>query len=207
MKKIILLALTFVLALSLAACDGGESNSTPPSSPNAETTTPETSQPESTSIAGTTSNGNTTPNDSEATGEIAEFLALFGLTEDDIKPEGFVEFQELEMSGTIGQAGVGFIKIVVDKDKTEEAQIKAWFQKVFDKMKSLSLDKKLYTNYQKMDEEATLDKAFAVSTMPGTKWAYSYTLPSGEARLQVSVSYSFDEGIYKMSIAGYPPVK
>ncbi|MDR0840527.1 MAG: hypothetical protein LBN26_03975, partial [Christensenellaceae bacterium] len=84
MKRTLAIALALVLALSLAACSGGNSGNT---GGNNSTTPPANSTT-------TTPPADTAPNDNGGdTKTVAGYLAQFGLTEDDIKAEGFTSFE------------------------------------------------------------------------------------------------------------------
>jgi predicted small secreted protein len=210
MKKAILLILALVLVLSLAACGGkdtgstGSSSTTPPASNNGNGNS-ETTQSDNTP-SGTP---DSTPSKADTTndmGTVADFLSVYDLSETDIKPELFIEFEELKMDGSTkaGESGSsGFISIVVDKDATGEEQVKAWFEKIYDKMQKLSSDGKIYKNYTSMDEEFTLETLFENplwEKFPGTMWAYKYKMPDRDVKIIISTSYDYETGIYKMSI-------
>ena len=132
------------------------------------------------------------------------------MTEDDIAPENFVEFSAVDMDGSTkaGEVGSsGFIKIKVDKDTTGDEQIRAWFEKIYEKMKSLSADGKVHDNFMVIgtdkDEEFSLENLFngpLWEKYPGASWAYPY---EGNFKLSVSTSYDYDSGEYKMGITVY----
>jgi hypothetical protein len=188
--------------VSLTACGGannGNSAAPPASSSGSSETTalPSNAQPSETPSGG---NSTDTP---KGAGNLADFLSAYGLTEDDIKPEHFISFGELTMDGDKTKAGergnMGFITISVDKDATGEEQVRAWFEKIHAKMCELSSDGKLYTNYISMDKESTLEALFSNplwEKFPGTMWAYQYK----DMKLNVSTSYDYETGTYKMSI-------
>ena len=68
-----------------------------------------------------------------------EFLASYGLTEDDLKPTGFIE-----MNAWSCEKNEGDFFIQVDEASRGVAEIEEWFTKVYDKLKSLSDDGKIY---------------------------------------------------------------
>ena len=148
-----------------------------------------------------------TPLEPADDGSVAGFLAYYGLRESDIKPEYFIEFGELKMDskGKPGSPGsAGFITITVDKSKTGEPEVRAWFEKIYSKMQKLSSDGKLYTNFLTFDTESTLENLFQNphwEQYPGTMWSYPYKLQSGDAKINVSTSHDYENGIYKMSIS------
>jgi predicted small secreted protein len=209
MKKAILLVLTLALLVALAACGGNDTSSgTGNSTQNGGEKTTPPSQTENTTSSPTGSAPQTSaPVESKADeGTVTGFLAHYGLTEDDIKPEHFVEFADLDMDGDIkaGEVGsTGFIKIMVDKDATGEEQVKAWYEKIYGKMLSLSSDGKTYKNFY-LEEEYSLTALYESplwEDFPGTMWAYQYKMPSGDVILNASTGYDYETGIYKMSIS------
>ena len=107
-----------------------------------------TEQPENN---GSSNNGNNNGNNT-----VASYLAQFGLTEDDIKPAGFVSFE--------GPDG-WLIKV-----NASENQFDNWAKKVFDKIKTISTDGKVYDQgYPTFKEEASL-----VNGATLYQWAYPY---------------------------------
>jgi len=150
--------------------------------------------------------GTDTPTPSDDVETVAGFLAVFGLTEDDIMPAHFISFDDPEMEGR-GDLGEldsgGFITINVDKDATTQEDINAWFETIYAKMPELSSDGKLYANFQGTEEATPLADLMANplwAVMPGGSCAYPYDLPIGTAMLNVATSYDTNTGIYHMSI-------
>lgn len=135
-------------------------------------------------------------------GSVAAFLAAYGMTEDDLKPEHFIEYGDLKMDGSAkaGQVGsAGFITISADVAATDEPAVRAWFEQVYGKLTELATDGKIYTNAMTMEEESVLEDVFTGilwKDMPGTMWAYRFK----GLRLNVSTSYSYETGVYKLSI-------
>lgn len=210
MKKFSILLLAMMIVLSLAAC--GEKTDPDPSDGSTPSATQEQEQNETPSVS--SKPDETTPAQSNDTQDdalsVAGFLSVYGLSEDDIKPEHFVAFGELTMDGS-AKAGeidsTGYIIITVDKEKTQEEQVRAWFEQIYAKMQSLSTDGKLHKNALTIgaegDEEATLEALFSGplwESYPGTMWSYPCQLSNGAAKLNVSTSYSYENGEYKMSI-------
>lgn len=142
---------------------------------------------------------------------VASFLNIYGMTEEDIKPENFVEFSNVTMedSKKAGEIGsIGYIRIIVDKDKTNNEQIKAWFEKIYAKMQTLSTDGKLHKNMLTIgtenDKEVDLESLFngpVWKSYPGTMWAYPYKLSNKDVKVNVSTKYSNEDGEYKISIS------
>ncbi|MDR0906744.1 MAG: hypothetical protein LBN00_11350 [Oscillospiraceae bacterium] len=202
MKKLFTLTLAIVLALSLFAACGGSNT------PSGEDSTTPSVSSESTSAPAETATGAVAPtgggSDADS-GTVADFLELYGLTEDDIKPEGFIEFQEIETKDNPPKIhSIGYIRIAADKDTTGEAQIKVWYEKIYGKMQELSTDGKIYSNYITLDKESTLEALYENplwEKFPGTMWAYPYKTSTDDVKLNVSTSYDYETGIYKMSIS------
>lgn len=207
-KKIVSLLLAMMIVLSLAAC--GETTAPDPS----DGSTPSATQEQNETPSVSSKSDETAPAQSNNTQDdalsVAGFLSVYGLPEDDIKPEHFVAFGELTMDGS-AKAGeidsTGYIVITVDKEKTQEEQVRAWFEQIYAKMQSLSADGKLHKNALTIgaegDEEATLEALFSGplwESYPGTMWSYPCQLSNGAAKLNVSTSYSYENGEYKMSI-------
>jgi hypothetical protein len=125
MKRTLAIALALVLALSLAACSGG--NSTP--SGGSSTTPPANSTTTTPPADNTPSGGNeTTPNDNGGdTSTVAGYLAQFGLTEDDIKPENATEIKIQD----------GKLAITVSSTLTAD-QKKVWYTKLYNAISGIS---------------------------------------------------------------------
>ena len=138
MKKILALLLTLLMVFTLVAC--GENEQTPSGSDSTsesqqqEQTDPDTSEQDKTPSSGT----NDSSDDVET---VAGFLKVFGYAEDDIKPDHFVSFDDVELEGR-GELGEvdsgGFITINVDKDATTQEDINAWFEAIYAKMQQLA---------------------------------------------------------------------
>lgn len=156
MKKVLTLTLVLVLILSLAACGGsGGSASNPPT--NGSSTTPGTDAGNST--PGTSQNGNNTSapnNNSGDTDTVAGYLAQFGLTEDDIKPNGFDSFEGPD--GWLIKVNAG------------EGEANTWGKQIYDKIKSISDDGKVYDQgYPTFKDEASWSDNGTIY-----QWSYVY---------------------------------
>jgi hypothetical protein len=200
MRKAITILLALALTATLTACGGG--NDTP--SGNTSTTPPPTSTSDSNTPSSTPTESGKTETPAADTGTVAGFLALFGLTEADITPENFIEFGELKTKGKVGSREYsGLIEIAADKDATGEEQVNAWFQKFYDKLKGLSSDGKLYTDYKTYDKESTLDALFGSplwGEFPGATWSYQYTSASGNIdSINILTNYHYETGLYDIS--------
>jgi hypothetical protein len=123
MKKVLALTLALVLALSLVACGGGNSgntggnsSTTPPANSGTTTTPPADNTPDS------------TPNNNGGdTNTVAGYLAQFGLTEDDIKPENATEIKIQD----------GKLAIAVSSTLTAD-QKKVWYTKLYNAISGIS---------------------------------------------------------------------
>lgn len=205
MKRIAILLLALMMVLSLAACgDNGEtpsgSGTTDPGASQQEQENPDSSAPAESGA----------PDNTAAPGSDAEtvegFLKIHGWTEDDIKPEHFVSFGELEMDGSTpaGESGsMGYITISVDKDAMTQEDINAWFEQLYTKMAAQSADGKLYKNFALSAEAPSLQELTEGALWedyPGITCYYSCKLDIGEVKLFIAASYKVDEGAYKISI-------
>lgn len=152
MKKLLIITLVLALALSLAACGGSNNapsgNNTQSASQgnNSSTSTPPSSTPDD------------TPNsdDGGETDTVAEYLAQFGLTEDDIKAEGFSSFEGPD--GWLIKVNAG------------EGHANSWGKKIFDGIESISDDGKVYDQgYPTFKDEASWADGGTLY-----QWAYLY---------------------------------
>jgi hypothetical protein len=197
MKRIAALLLVLIMVLMLAACGkepAMQESSEPSQSENQPEITPE-SLPESQSEAAP-----------EEGYTMAQFLAAYGLTEEDITPENFIEFAPVETEGSAkpGEAGgAGYVVIRADSASTTGEQITAWFEKLCEKMKTLSKDGKLHKNALTMGTEN--DEEFSLQALvdgpiwgsyPGALWCYE---DKNGTKVSVSTSYRSESGEYKMS--------
>ena len=127
------------IGLVMVSCGGGNSNK--------QSATTETSEQQAAPAVEVKSTDKST---------VADYLAHFGLTEDDIKPTGFVSFE--------GPDG-WLIKV-----NASENQFDIWAKKVFDKIKTISTDGKVYDQgYPTFKEEASFVNGGTLY-----QWAYPY---------------------------------
>ena len=156
------------------------------------------------------SNGNEGTSETSETEDealsVADFLKIYGFAEEDITPNHFVSFDELEMDGSTpaGKRGsTGYITINVDKDATTEEDFNAWFEKLYAKMISLSDDGKLYKDAGKKTEAtslADLQSEAWWAVLPGSSCMFKTELENGSATLHLAYRYDIDLGVYKLSI-------
>ncbi len=137
---------------------------------------------------------------------VADFLKIYGFTKEDITPNHFVSFDELEMDGNTpaGKKGsTGYITINADKDATTEEDFNAWFEKLYAKMIALSDDGKLYKDAGKTTEAtslADLQSEAWWAVLPGSSCMFETKLANGSATLHLAYRYDMDLGVYKLSI-------
>ncbi|MDR1892479.1 MAG: hypothetical protein LBQ48_05685 [Oscillospiraceae bacterium] len=162
MKKIFTALLVVALLFSLAACgENEESNSTPTTSGESSTTAPQWNGGTSSETPTESTTSNNSPNMTKE-----EFLALFGLSEDDIQPNGFANY---EIWGCISNEGTVYIQI--DEAGGVSENVQAWFEKIFDKIKQISDDGKLY-NSLAFDTEYKLPTSYGKSAF--SQFIYKY---------------------------------
>ena len=136
-----------IISIIMVSCGGGNSNKQQSGSATTETKQTATAQ-------------------TVQTTGITKILSLGGLSENDIKPTGFVQslpFDDdvfvVEVSAPLG-----------------EERHKEWVKKIFDKCKQLSTDGKIYRaayagNTPSAYEYGDFDKRYSTST---NEWAYPY---------------------------------
>lgn len=93
--------------------------------------------------------GNTTAGNTSGKPTKEELLARYGLTMEDLQPPGFIE-----MNAWACENDEGDFFIQVDEVSRSVAEIEEWFIKVFEKLKSLSDDGKIYQD-PALTQEAT----------------------------------------------------
>ena len=171
MRKIFLFLLAAVMAVSLAACGENNENSIPAS-------TPESSGSITTDIQGggntaQGSGGNTaqpTESDTNADNSVGmtkeEFLAIFGLDADAVKPVGFTN---IEIYGCTTKEGDVYLQ--VDEASVTPENVQAWFEKIFFTIKQLADDGKLYDSFI---FDAEYEQPTVYGTMVYSTFTYKY---------------------------------
>lgn len=200
MKKLFALLLAMMMVFSLAACDMGDDpnpseSDNPGVSQSGESNTDESKQNDESS----TDNGGDTVKTT-----LADVLKVYGLSEDDFKPEGFKELSAYTLNGTAGgiQSMLSF-SVSVDGEPTVD-NTKAWYGDLYSRLTGLSDTGKLYSDMQGGQEIASLDEILNTSqTLTGhPAFACYYPCPIGENRtyLQFKVSYKPDDNTYSVWI-------
>lgn len=156
MKKLLVLTIVLIMALSLAACGG----KTDPASSGNGKTDPGASQQEPSSTPGAVD-----------TSTLNGFLAQFGLTESDLKPaEHFASF---DYRVTKNKSYQGTVTVNMDWGDLEndgaqkKAAVSKWMKQVYDRLLAVSDDGKAYKPYT--TEEFIFDDGVLVA-----QWAIYY---------------------------------
>jgi hypothetical protein len=163
MKRISAFALALMLALTLAACSSGstDSGATETQGGNNQTEAPAGEETQSTEE-------NDGGNDAADLTTIEGYLAAFGLTEEDLKPAHFTRLDATSKSidsGVIKEVGA-----YVSQELTDE-EVKAWLDQVLGKLGSLSAEGKV--DNVLADGDLTSDQIMSKSMYLGTG-AYTY---------------------------------
>ena len=166
MKKILAIFLAAIMLFSLAACDLGSTEDPNKDNPGASQTedqggegTSGTDEPENT-------DNNSTENNEVDTWTVENFLKLYGFDAEDLKPNHFTSFEELEIVGSTEPGkrnSKGIVKINAEKGKTTADDYNAWFENLYAKMTELSDDGKLWYTGGKVMEAPTLEELKAES--------------------------------------------
>ena len=210
MKKLLVILLAGFMTFSLASCDldsilSEVENQMEQQEQQTEENNDETLG-ESIADSSTDNNEAETAETEDEALSVADFLKIYGFAEEDITPNHFVSFDELEMDGSTpaGKRGsTGYITINVDKDATTEEDFNAWFEKLYAKMISLSDDGKLYKDAEKKTEAtslADLQREAWWAVLPGSSCMFKTELANGSATLHLAYRYDIDLGVYKLSI-------
>ena len=210
MKKLLVILLAGLMTFSLASCDldsilSEVENQMEQQEQQTEENNDETLG-ESIADSSTDNNEAETAETEDEALSVADFLKIYGFAEEDITPNHFVSFDELEMDGSTpaGKRGsTGYITINVDKDATTEEDFNAWFEKLYAKMISLSDDGKLYKDAGKKAEAtslADLQSEAWWAVLPGSSCMFKTELANGSATLHLAYRYDIDLGVYKLSI-------
>ena len=210
MKKLLVILISGIMLLSLASCELDSilseiENQIEQQEQQNEETNDETIKESITDSNTENNEADTTETEDEAL-SVADFLKVYGFTEEDITPNHFVSFDELEMDGSIpaGKKGsTGYITINVDKDATTKEDFNAWFEKLYAKMISLSVDGKLYKDAGKTTEAtslADLQSEAWWAVLPGSSCMFKTELANGSATLHLAYRYDMELGVYNLSI-------
>ncbi len=169
----------------VAADGGGEDNSA-------------TAEPDSTGSSAGSSDGGTVT--------VESFLATYGFSTDDLTPNHFTSFEEIQMvgSGAPGERdSKGIVKINVEKGKTTEDDYNAWFENLYVKMIALSDDGKLWYTGGKAMEAPALEELKAEAwwtKMPGSTCYITVNENGKSTRINLDYSYDLEAEQYKVVI-------
>jgi len=196
MKKILAIFLAAIMLFSLAACDLGSTEDPNKDNPGASQTedqggegTSGTDEPENT-------DNNGTENNEVDTWTVENFLKLYGFDAEDLKPNHFTSFEELEIVGSTEPGkrnSKGIVKINAEKGKTTADDYNAWFENLYAKMTELSDDGKLWYTGGKVMEAPTLEELKAESWWVKTPNSTCYiTVNENGKSTRINLAYSYD---------------
>ncbi len=150
--------------------------------------------------SGTTEPDNTGNNSDENnevdTWNVESFLKLYGFDAENLKPNYFTSFEELEIVGSTEPGkrnSKGIVKINVEKGKTTADDYNAWFENLYAKMTELSDDEKLWYTGGKAMEAPTLEELKAESWWSKTPGSTCYiTVNENGKSTRINLAYSYD---------------
>ena len=184
-----------MMLLSLAACDLGSTENPNKDNPS----TSQTGDQGGEDISGTTepdNTGNGTENNDVDTWTVEIFLKLYGFDAEDLKPNHFTSFEELEIVGSTEPGkrnSKGIVKINVEKGKTTADDYNAWFENLYAKMTELSDDGKLWYTGGKAMEAPTIEDLKAESWWAKTPNSTCYiTVNENGKSTRINLAYSYD---------------
>lgn len=196
MKKMMALTLALMLVLTLAAC-GGKDDPKPSGNSGTNDTPPASAQPESATPDPGTDEPDETPSDVSSEPEelsAAEILAMYGFTEEIVRPD---EDYMGVTTETLSFAGSHKVIFEIDGDSMDG---NAYFVKMFQAVESISDDGKVYALTQEfldgtggditMEEVEVYQNRIALGYIyDGTKMMVevsAVTIPSVSAQLSFS---------------------
>ena len=165
--------------------------------------------------SGTTEPDNTGNNSSENSDAeittVEDFFAFYGFNSENIKPNHFTSFEELEMVGSVKigkQGSKGIVKFNVEKGKTTADDYNAWFEALHAEMTALSEDGKLWYTAGTAKEAMTVEELKAEAWWDSSPYSTCYitTNANGKAtRINISYSYDVEAEQYKIIILVHGP--
>ena len=150
--------------------------------------------------------GNGTENNDVDTWTVENFLKLYGFDAEDLKPNHFTSFEELEIVGSTEPGkrnSKGIVKINVEKGKTTADDYNAWFENLYAKMTELSDDGKLWYTGGKAMEAPTIEDLKAEAwwaTRPGSTCYITVNENGKSTRINLDYSYDLEAEQYKVII-------
>ena len=213
MKKLLAIILAALMLISLAACGNNE---TPSGSENNPGTSQSGDQGSTENQGGEENNSGTTEPDNTSnnsagnnevdTWTVESFLKLYGFDAEDLKPNHFTSFEELEIVGSTEPGkrnSKGIVKINVEKGKTTADDYNAWFENLYAKMTELSDDGKLWYTGGKAMEAPTIEDLKAEAwwtTRPGSTCYITVNEKGKSTRINLDYSYDLEAEQYKVII-------
>ena len=150
--------------------------------------------------------GNGTENNDVDTWTVENFLKLYGFDAEDLKPNHFTSFEELEMADSKepGKKGsMGSVTINVEKGKTTADDFNAWFESLYTKMTALSDDGKLWYSVAKTVEAPSLSElqsGVLWADMPGGLCVITTNVDGSAMTISISSKYDVELEQYSISI-------
>ncbi len=200
MKRLFVILLAAMMVLSFTACDKGDApdpdKDDPGISQSGENNGDESNIDESTQNNDVSTDGG--GDIAETT--LADILRIYGLSEDDFKPEGFKEHSTYSLMGKPGetQSMLSFF-VAVDGQPTEE-HAKTWYGNLFDKLTELSDTDKVYGDMQGALEMSTAEDVINASTsltdIPSFNCYYPCPIGKNRTYLQFKVTYQSSDHTY-----------
>lgn len=218
MEKLLAIILAALMLISLAACGNNE---TPSGSENNPGTSQSGDQGSTENQGGEENNSGTTEpdntgNDSSENSDaeittVEDFFAFYGFNAENIKPNHFTSFEDLEMVGSVKigkQGSKGIVKFNVEKGKTTADDYNAWFEALHAEMTALSEDGKLWYTAGTAKEAMTVEELKAEAWWDSSPYSTCYitTNANGKAtRINISYSYDVEAEQYKIIILVHGP--
>lgn len=139
---------------------------------------------------------NSTENNDVEISTVEDFLAFYGFEANDIKPNHFTSFEDLELVGSVKigkQGSKGIVKINAEKGKTTADDYNAWFESLHAEMTALSEDGKLWYTAGTAREAMTVDELKAEAWWDNSPYSTCYiTVDAGGKATRINISYSYD---------------
>ena len=148
--------------------------------------------------------GTSSGSEDNTTLSLADMLRIYGLGENDFKPDGFKEFADVSLLGELGgiQSMLSF-NVVMDGEVTAD-NTTAWYETLYNKMLSLSDTDTLYADMQGATKYTSLQEVIdgtpVLTDIPGFSVHYPSPIDVNRAYLQFKVTYTPSENSYSVFI-------